>query len=58
MSLTPGGLITSWNAAAERIYGYPAEDIIGSHVSLLSPEQCAEEEAVLRRMAAGAPVER
>lgn len=31
------GIITSWNAAAERLYGYPAEEIIGQPVSRLFP---------------------
>ena len=36
-SKTLDGVITSWNKAAERIYGYQAEEIIGQSVSLLIP---------------------
>lgn len=32
------GIITSWNAGAERIYGYTANEVIGRHASLLFPE--------------------
>ncbi|MCF8033718.1 MAG: PAS domain S-box protein [Desulfarculaceae bacterium] len=32
------GIITSWNDAAERIYGYGAEEAIGQHISLIVPE--------------------
>jgi PAS domain S-box-containing protein len=28
------GHVTSWNGAAERINGYPAEEVIGRNVSL------------------------
>jgi PAS domain S-box-containing protein len=30
------GIITSWNAAATRIFGYEAEEAIGKHVSMLA----------------------
>ncbi|CDX48753.1 FOG: PAS/PAC domain protein [Mesorhizobium plurifarium] len=31
--LDPNGLVTSWNAGAERIKGYAAEEIVGQHFS-------------------------
>jgi two-component system cell cycle sensor histidine kinase/response regulator CckA len=31
------GIITSWNAGAERMYGYPAKEAIGKSVSMLAP---------------------
>ncbi len=34
---SPDGLVTSWNAAAERIFGYSAEEMIGRAVELLLP---------------------
>ena len=36
-SKTPDGTILSWNKAAERMYGYHAEEIIGKPVSILLP---------------------
>ncbi|MDX8031102.1 PAS domain-containing sensor histidine kinase [Lentzea sp. BCCO 10_0856] len=37
--LDPGGHIVSWNAGAERINGYTAEEIIGRHFSTFYPPE-------------------
>ena len=48
------GRITSWNGAAERLYGYPAAEVVGQTSSILLPEGRHNELAtVLRRIAAG-----
>lgn len=40
--LDPDGLITSWNAGAERFKGYAADEIIGQHFSrFYTPEEAA-----------------
>ena len=58
LSKTPEGLITSWNAAAERIYGYTAGEAVGRHVSLIvPPERRPELYDILARVAAGIRVE-
>lgn len=40
---TLDGIITSWNLGAERLYGYTAEEMIGKPLSVLEPEQKAED---------------
>ncbi|MFD7935769.1 PAS domain S-box protein [Streptomyces sp. NPDC059755] len=40
---TLDGYITYWNAAAQRLYGYTAEEAIGRHVSLLAPPELRSE---------------
>lgn len=48
------GTITSWNPAAERIYGYTPEEAIGSHISMLvPPDRAGEEKRILARVLAG-----
>jgi PAS domain S-box-containing protein len=36
---TVEGIITNWNRAAERIYGYTSEDAVGQHISMLVPAE-------------------
>ena len=53
------GIITSWNPAAERMYGYSADEITGKSIDLLSsPGQAGEMHTILARIRAGQPVER
>ncbi len=39
--LDPEGRVASWNAGAERIKGYTAEEIVGEHFSAFYPEDVA-----------------
>jgi PAS domain S-box-containing protein len=41
------GIVTTWNAAAERLYGYSAEEAIGRHVSFIVPPDHKDEEKVI-----------
>jgi PAS domain S-box-containing protein len=52
------GTITSWNRAAEKMFGFRAEDAIGRHISLIiPPERREEEEEILRKVTSGVTVE-
>jgi PAS domain S-box-containing protein len=52
------GIITSWNAAAARLFGYTAEEAIGSSVTMLMPtERLNEEPGILERIRRGQPIE-
>jgi two-component system sensor kinase FixL len=42
-----GGVITSWNKAAERLFGYTAAEIIGQPITVIFPPDRVEEEATL-----------
>jgi PAS domain S-box-containing protein len=37
------GMITSWNPAAEALYGYTSEEAVGQHVSFLMPDELKHE---------------
>jgi PAS domain S-box-containing protein len=51
------GDIMSWNPAAERMFGYPAEEAIGQNITLIIPPERRHEEAiVLARIRAGQSV--
>jgi PAS domain S-box-containing protein len=52
------GFIQSWNAAAERLFGYAAEEAIGRHVSLVIPsDRIAEEDHIIASLKAGHRIE-
>jgi PAS domain S-box-containing protein len=52
------GVIVSWNKAAERLYGYRAEEIIGKPLSLLvSPDHPDELPNLLERLKRGERIE-
>lgn len=55
---TLGGIITSWNAGATRIFGYTAEEMIGRSVTtLIPPERPDEEPAIIERLKRGEVVD-
>jgi PAS domain S-box-containing protein len=41
------GVITSWNAGAERLFGYSAKEAIGQHISLIIPPNRRNEETII-----------
>ncbi|MDB5338017.1 MAG: Histidine kinase [Planctomycetaceae bacterium] len=52
------GIIQTWNVAAERLFGHPAEQAIGRHISLLFPsDRLDEEDLIITRLRAGERIE-
>ena len=52
------GIIQTWNAGADHLFGYRAEEVIGQPVTiLLPPERIHEEEQILARVRSGRRVE-
>jgi PAS domain S-box-containing protein len=52
------GAIASWNAAAERIYGYPSAEVVGQPISILMPpDRKSEMEQILERIKLGQRVD-
>ncbi|MEJ0027133.1 MAG: PAS domain S-box protein [Rhizomicrobium sp.] len=58
LSKTLAGTITSWNASAERIFGYAAGEVIGANIAMLIPQdRLAEEQDIIDQIRAGRDVE-
>ena len=52
------GIITSWNDAAERMFGYTAAEAVGRSVRLLIPQDLqSEEDVVLAKIRAGEKID-
>jgi PAS domain S-box-containing protein len=52
------GTIQSWNAAAERLFGYSAGQAVGRHISLIIPaDRMAEEDRIIATLRAGRRIE-
>jgi PAS domain S-box-containing protein len=47
ISKTTQGIITSWNPAAERMFGYTEAEAVGKHISLIIPQDRLEEETFI-----------
>jgi diguanylate cyclase (GGDEF)-like protein/PAS domain S-box-containing protein len=47
---TLDGTITSWNAAAERLYGYTTEEVVGQRALLLTPPELHDETGQNRQL--------
>jgi PAS domain S-box-containing protein len=52
------GIITSWNAAATRVFGYSAEETVGSSILMLIPNHLhSDEKTIIESVRAGKRVE-
>ncbi len=58
VSKTLDSIVTSWNAAAERIFGYSEAEMLGQSIRRIIPDHLqAEEDMILAKIAAGERIE-
>lgn len=52
------GIITSWNNAAQRVFGYSSKEAIGAHITLIIPkDRLPEEDTIISRVRRGERIE-
>lgn len=52
------GIIQSWNAAAEQLFGFTAAEAVGRHISIIiPPERLTEEDQIIASLKAGKRIE-
>jgi len=47
VSKTLNGIITSWNNAAQKMFGYSEKEAIGKHISIIIPRERIHEETII-----------
>ena len=58
ISMTLDGIVLSWNRAAEQMYGYTANEMVGKATQeLIPPDRLDEEPAILHRIRRGERIE-
>jgi PAS domain S-box-containing protein len=58
VSKTLDGIITSWNAGAERLFGYTPSEAVGQHISFIIPlNRLDEETVIIKRIKSGERIE-
>jgi len=58
VSKTLEGVVRTWNAAAERLFGYRADEAVGRSISLIiPPDRLDEEQEILARLSRGERIE-
>jgi PAS domain S-box-containing protein len=58
VSKNRNGIITSWNAGAERMFGYSAAEAIGQSITLIiPPERRNEAIEIIQRLSEGRKIE-
>lgn len=59
LSKTLDGIITSWNAGAEHLFGFSPEEAIGQPITIIIPDdRLHEEESIISRLRAGQRIDR
>jgi diguanylate cyclase (GGDEF)-like protein/PAS domain S-box-containing protein len=51
------GIVTTWNAGAQQLYGYPATEVIGADLALLHPPGSDEPQRIIAMVRGGGTVE-